>query len=60
MSTEERLERLEKAVLLDERLTRIEYRSIRFTAFLLLELGLLALVAWSVFHLVHFVRSSAL
>lgn len=60
MDIEERLARLEQTINSDEQLSRIERRSIRFVAFVLLELALLALVVWSFFHLVHFLRSSAL
>ena len=59
MSIEERLERLEKAIVFEDRLTKIEHRSIRFTAFFLLMLCLVAVIIWSIFHLVHFLRSSA-
>lgn len=59
MNIEERLQRLEQAIRFEERLSRIEYKSIRVTIFLLLEIGLLALIAWSIFHLLRFVRSSA-
>jgi len=53
---EERLAKLENQVSGDERFSRIERTSIRFTAFVLLELALLALVVWSVAHLCHFLR----
>lgn len=60
MGIEERLKKLEKAMTDDERLSKIERQSIRLTAFLLLELALVALIVWSFFHLVHFVRISVL
>ena len=60
MDIEERLAEVERAIKADELLNGLERKSIRFTAFLLLELALLALVIWSLFHLVNFVRSAAL
>lgn len=57
MDVEERLTRLENAIKGQERLNQLEQDSIRFTAFLLLQLSLVGLIAWSVFHLVKFVLS---
>ena len=48
MSIEERVANLEQAIKDEERLSSFERRSIRFTAFILLEFALLALIVWSV------------
>ncbi|HXQ38417.1 MAG TPA: hypothetical protein VN843_30735 [Anaerolineales bacterium] len=44
----------------EEQLIRLEHRTVRFTAFILLQLALLGLLIWSVFHFAKFVRASIL
>ena len=54
---EKRLAELERRIEIDERIRRFELMSVRLTASVLLEMALAALIIWSLFHLVNFVRS---
>jgi hypothetical protein len=54
MDTEKRLERIEKILLEDEWFARIERRSIRITAFILLVLILTLLVSYGIYEVASF------
>ena len=53
---EERLARLEEVLKKEDGFNRAEQFTIRFVAFVLLELALLGLLVWSLLHLVNFIR----
>lgn len=54
METERRLERIEQLLLEEDRFTKIERKSVRFAALILLLFALAALVIWGLVELISF------